>query len=131
MKLKNTCTDFITMILKRGGRWRNKQIEEAILRDYGMSFQNNTIAKYLSFLMKEGKALSAPVRTHDGEICAEYWWVAVEKKKETYTRLTVFQFLEMCRTIADTYPIDHPQLEKIDEQCKRFEKMEHKEATYV
>lgn len=121
-----TCTDFIKLILKRGGRWRNKQIEKAIVCDYGVQFQNNTIAKYLSFLMKEGKVLSAPVYTGDGKACFEYWWVNPVKK--TSPRFGAGQLKERCLEAAKTYPDGHPEVMKITIQISELEARERKVA---
>lgn len=126
----NTCSDYIKLILKRGGRWRNKQIEHVILRDYGLQFQNNTIAKYLSFLIKEGKVLSAPVAEKD-KVCFEYWWVAPGKKKNRTVPMTVAQLMTKCMEAADTYPSGHPLRKPIMEQYTQLEKIKDKERTYV
>lgn len=125
-----TCTEYIKLILKRGGRWRNKQIEEAILRDYGVQFQNNTIAKYLSFLIKGGKVLSAPV-AEKGKVCFEYWWITPNRKTKKPVPLTIAQLLEECRSAAATYPIDHPLLIPIEEQYTKLEKIIDKEKAVI
>jgi hypothetical protein len=108
-----TCSELITLILKRGGRWKNKEIERAIIDQYGVQYQNNTIAKYLSFLIKKGKALSAP--TGGGAECFEYWWVAEGSKVNHAKRfpLPAHRTVEKCIEAAKTYPEDHPQLAEI------------------
>lgn len=117
--MKTTCIELIALILKRGGRWRNRQIELAILEQYGIQFQSNTIAKNLSFLIKSGKALSAPVRTKNGVVCDEYWWVAEEKKKRSgLIPVSAAQLLAECQEIMNTYPDEHPEVGKIVIQCK-------------
>ena len=118
----NTCSDYIKLILKRGGRWRNKQIEHAILRDYGIPFQNNTIAKYLSFLIKEGKVLSAPVAEKE-KVCFEYWWIVPRKKKDSTVPMTVADLMTKCMEAAKTYPFGHPQISRINEQITRLQEI--------
>ena len=72
---KKTCSEYIELVLKNSGRLRNKQIEAAILARFGQVYQSNTIAKYLSFFINDGKVLSAPTKTQNGVSCEEYWLV--------------------------------------------------------
>lgn len=120
MNNENSCSDFIKLILKRGGRWRNKQIENAILETYGVPFQNNTIAKYLSFMINDGKVLSAPVKDKKESVCFEYWWIDNDKKMEKLP-LVEIGLMCKCREVAKTYPDDHPELKKIMLQIERLE----------
>ena len=116
----NTCAYFIELVLKRGGRWRNKQIEEAILRDYGVQYQSNTIAKYLSFFINDGKVLSAPVHLESGKVCDEYWLIAIVNEKKISSEVAFpvdNMFLaERCLKIAAEYPEGHPQRAAIMQQ---------------
>jgi hypothetical protein len=73
----NTCPYYINLVLQLGGHWRNKQIEIAILREYGVQYQSNTIAKYLSFMINDGMVQSAPT----GGACYEYWLVENQQLK--------------------------------------------------
>ena len=68
-----TCSEYIQLVLEKSGRLRNAQIASKILSEYGITYQNNTIAKYLSFFINEGKVLSAPT---ESKTCFEYWWVS-------------------------------------------------------
>ena len=72
---KKTCSEYIELVLKNAGRLRNKQIEAAILVRFGQVYQSNTIAKYLSFFINDGKVLSAPTKTQNGVSCEEYYWI--------------------------------------------------------
>lgn len=125
MENERTCSEFIVLILKRGGRWRNKQIERAILQDYGVQFQSNTIAKYLSFLIKDGKALSAPVTDKKESPCYEYWWI-VEAPKKAVAVLpqSSVVLIEKCMKTVQTYPDGHNQIEKIMNQVDKIESRE-------
>jgi hypothetical protein len=104
---EKTCAYFIELILKRGGRWRNKQIELSMLHDYGVVFQNNTIAKYLSFFINEGRASSAPVHLESGKTCDEYWWI--EKENKAAHEIIDDQLATQHLDAAATYPEGHPQ----------------------
>ncbi len=121
------------MILKRGGRWRNKQIEQAILQDYGAAFQNNTIAKYLSFFINAGKVQSAPVTLPSGKTCDEYLWIEKVKRAKatcvsTPMRMSTEQLKAECLRIAKTYPEEHVQYQRIMEQYHNLESRERKVA---
>jgi hypothetical protein len=121
---EKTYCDCIKLILKKGGRFRNKQIELEVLREYGLQYQNNTIAKYLSFLIKEGKVLSAPVNDGKGKACFEYWWVEVAKKKAGDFPVATTVMIEKCVEAAKTYPEDHPQRAEIMNQIHELESRE-------
>jgi hypothetical protein len=70
MKIKNnSCAYYVHLTLCEGGRWRNEQIKQFIRENYQETYQNNTIAKYLSFMINDGLVLSAPT----GGACYEYW----------------------------------------------------------
>jgi ABC-type branched-subunit amino acid transport system ATPase component len=56
-------------ILENGGRWRNEQMKEYMRANFNRTFQNNTIAKNLSFLINDGLVLSG--RTNGASY--EYW----------------------------------------------------------
>ncbi len=135
-KSEKTCSDYIELILKReqGYRWRNKQIELAIAREFGVCYQNNTIAKYLSFLINKGLVQSAPVKLQSGKMCDEYWWTKKnDKGKETniipikidYDLATL---KERCLEIAKTYPTEHPQYEAIMNQVNNVELRQRRTA---
>jgi hypothetical protein len=102
----NTAAECIDAVLRRGGRWRNKQIEIAILQSFGIQFQNNTIAKYLAKAMENGTVMSGPTGTRNGTYCSEYWMVAGENRER----------LERIRKIASTFPDGHTELGKIEKQ---------------
>jgi hypothetical protein len=70
MKIKdNSCAHYVYCVLCNGGHWRNEQIKSYILDNFGKTYQNNTIAKYLSFMINDGLVLSTPT----GGSCYEYW----------------------------------------------------------
>ena len=72
-----TCSECIQLVLEKSGRLRNAQIAIKILSEYGVTYQNNTIAKYLSFFINEGKVLSAQT---ESKTCFEYWWIQGQKQ---------------------------------------------------
>ena len=120
-KTDKTCSELISLVLKRCGELSNEDIKWQIVRDYGVGYQNNTIAKYLSFLIKEGKVESRTVTDH-----AVYKWVYVEEKK-SYLTISAVDMLKKCRERLLNYPHDHPQVEKIKEQCRILQKKAEKE----
>jgi hypothetical protein len=124
---EKTCRECISLILKRGGRFRNKQLEHDILRDYGVQCQNNTIAKYLSFLINDGKVLSAPVIDSKNGTCFEYWWIE-SKKKVVAIKREEPGLVDRCVKIADTFPDGHPEQMKILLQIEQIEAQERKVA---
>ena len=75
-----TCSEHIELILKRGGAWRNKQIEKSILDEYHTQYQSNTIAKFLSFLINAGDVESNQVTLESEKQCHEYRWIRDKKE---------------------------------------------------
>jgi len=75
-----TCSEHIELILKRGGAWRNKQIEKSILDNYKVQYQSNTIAKFLSFMINAGDVESNQVTLESGKQCHEYKWIGGKKE---------------------------------------------------
>jgi len=76
----STCSEHIELILKRGGAWRNKQIEKSILDNYKVQYQSNTIAKFLSFMINAGDVESNQVTLESGKQCCEYRWTGDKKE---------------------------------------------------
>lgn len=130
----DTCAEYIKLILRRGGRWRNIGIERTILNDYGVEFQNDTISGYLSFLMKTGRVMSAPVKSGKEKTCFEYWWIDTDANKRKAAKkklITVADLIVKCLTIAETYPYGHPEREKITIQCEKLKKINNGDKTYL
>jgi hypothetical protein len=134
-KVEKTCSEYVEMILKRGGKWRNEEIKNAILRDYGESFQNNTIAKYLSFKINEGSVMSGPVILASGKKCDEYWWIR-EAKKDKKEKLIIpiiieddpLKLMKICLAVIKDYPEEHPQYAAIMNQYFELEMKTRKVA---
>lgn len=125
---EKTWCDCIKAILKRGGRFRIRQMEHDMLRDYGMLCKNNDIAEYLRQLIVRGKVLSAPVKALHGKCCFEYWWVSPDKNKTIEMPQKELCLIDRCIKVARTYPDDHPELKKIMLQIEQIEAQERKVA---
>jgi hypothetical protein len=134
MKTERTCAECIELVLKRGGRWRNEQIKAAILQYHGAMYQNNTIAKYLSFFMKKGAVRSNPVKTSNGKMCDEYWFVPNSEKPASIITVIdkcnfeIEELMDNCLEMARTYPEDHPQVAEIMNQYHRLETKQRRTA---
>lgn len=115
--MSETCREYITLVLKRGGRWTNEQVRRTILHDFRVPFQNNTIAKYLSFMIREGVVSSGPVIKAGKTQCHEYWLVKESKKRPEPYNVSAGELISHCRSIAAGYPDGHPEIEKIQKQC--------------
>jgi hypothetical protein len=97
-----TCYDCISIVLRRGNKLRNEEIRVAIFSGFGQSYQNNTIAKYLSFLINEGNVLSEPTLSPGGKKCEAYWWVTTPPD----------DFEKLCHERLEHYPEDHVDYKK-------------------
>lgn len=128
----NTCTDYITLILRLGGRWSKKRIKDTILSDYGLQFESDEIEQSLTFLMNRRKVLSAPVEKK-GCVHFEYWWTGSTRsnKRHTLIQMTVAELMKRCLEAASTYPDDHRELKWIMTQYKRLENIKDKRNTYI
>jgi hypothetical protein len=65
----DTCAYYVNLVLSKGGGWRNEEIKQYIQSHFNRTYQNNTIAKYLSFMINDGLVKSRPTDW----ACYEYW----------------------------------------------------------
>jgi hypothetical protein len=101
-----TCGERVEKVLRAGGWWTNMQVHDEILRRYGREYQNNTIAKELSFLQNRGVARS------------------VRDKGATFERYT---YVESTPQVAQVVPIQADRLcdacgqswHRVDGRCNR------------
>lgn len=96
-----TCKEKVIEVLSRGGRWTNIDIANVFLSELDEPNQNNTIAKYLSFLMREGRVLSFRV---PGKTYCEYELIQL-KSKEDMLIDKITEAIKMC-------PDDHTDYKK-------------------
>ena len=116
-------------MLSKGEKLSNEEIKTSIINQFGMSYQNNTIAKYLSFLIKQRKVLSAPVDNH-GKVFFVYWWIQ-KPKKSNKKLITLNDLLNRVYEIEKTYPIEHPECKKIRQQRIALESVKNRETEYI
>ena len=101
---KLTCREKINSALSRGGRWTNVQIADVFLNEFHEPNMNNTICKYLSFMIKDGFVQSYRV---SGKSYSEYELIRNESED-----------IKKYRSIAETYPEDHEERKKIELQIE-------------
>lgn len=129
---EKTCSDYVESVLREGGKWTNVQIQEAVRKNFGLNFQNNTIAKYLSFLIKSGAAGSERV---EGGTYDRYWMIR-QAKKETPNKIEKFQAAPMsteelknaCLKAVLDYPEEHTEHAKIMNQYYQLDRRSKKVA---
>lgn len=103
-----TCREKIYSVLSRGGRWTNVQIANVFLNEFHEPNMNNTICKYLSFMIKDGFVQSYRV---PGKSYSEY--EMLKSESELITR---------CKAIAKTYPEGHLERRKIEVQIEQMQR---------
>ena len=82
----NTCAYFIELVLKRGGRWRNNQVEAACNRAMGCSIKATPSPNTYHFSSMMEKYCPTPFALESGKVCDEYWLIAYCKRKENFER---------------------------------------------
>lgn len=106
----STCREKIISVLSRGGRWTNVQIADVFMNEFQEPNMNNTIAKYLSFLIKDGMVRSDRV---PGKPYNDYELIT-EKSKED-------DLIDKIREAIKDHPQDHIEYKKAMLQIEQLE----------
>lgn len=97
-------------VLSRGGTWTNVDIANVFINEYNEPNMNNTIAKYLSFMIRDGLVRSS--RVH-GKSYSEYELIVAESDD-----------VKRYSDIAETYPDGHIERKKIEIQIESMRKFQ-------
>lgn len=120
---EKTCRQYITYVMRCGigRRWTNVEIAETIRKSFGVTFQNNTIAKDLSHMIEDGEVQSEPA---PGKKVFQYWLIQEPKKKKAERPEAIVmepeELMQQCLKAAENYPDDHPQRTAIMNQYEQI-----------
>lgn len=106
-----TCREKVYSVLSRGGKWTNVEIEKVLEKEFHEPNQNNTIAKNLHFLMKDGLVVS---NMQPGATCCAYELIYHKTKED--------DLIDRIKLVIKNHPTDHIEYKKSMLQIEQLEK---------